>query len=103
MMRAMRRFTMSALAGGVLFVGNIQAQQPTPPMIIVQAANAPTATPVPAAASAADTGGIEIAIKALEQVKAANEAMLKKQEAMLQQLDELQKAAEQLKVFSKRV
>ena len=29
--------------------------------------------------------------------------MLKKQEAMLQQLDELQKAAEQLKVFSKRV
>jgi len=35
-------------------------------------------------------------------VKAANEATLKKQEAMLQQLDELQKGAEQLKVFSKR-
>jgi hypothetical protein len=102
-MRAMRSFTMSVLAGGALFVANIQAQQPTPPMIVVQAANAPTATPVPAAASAPDTGGIEIAIKALEQVKAANEATLKKQEAMLQQLDELQKAAEQLKVFSKRV
>lgn len=102
-MRAMRPFTMSVLAGGALFVANIQAQQPTPPMIVVQAANAPTATPVPTAAPAADTGAVEIAIKALEQVKAANEATLKKQEAMLQQLDELQKAAEQLKVFSKRV
>jgi hypothetical protein len=103
-MRAIRVSTMSALAAGALVVGNIQAQQPTPPMIIVQAADATaTATPPPAAASAADTSAVAIAIKALEQVKAANEATLKKQETMLQQLDELQKAAEQLKIFSKRV
>jgi hypothetical protein len=95
---------MLTLAAGALFVGNVQGQQPTPPMIIVQAADATaTATPAPAAASAADTSAVAIAIKALEQVKAANEATLKKQETMLQQLDELQKAAEQLKIFSKRV
>lgn len=35
-------------------------------------------------------------------MKAANEEMLRKQEATLQQLDEIQKAAEQLKIFSKR-
>jgi len=40
--------------------------------------------------------------KALEEVKAANAETIKKQEAMLQQLDELQKAAAQLKIFSHR-
>ena len=38
----------------------------------------------------------------LQEIKAANEEMLKKQEAALQQLDELQKAADEIKVFSKR-
>jgi hypothetical protein len=74
-------------------------------MIIVQAANAaPSGTPVVAAPPNAETGSaIDAATKALEQVKAANEETLKKQETVLQQLDELQKAAEQLKIFSKRV
>ena len=35
-------------------------------------------------------------------VKAANDETLKRQEATLQQLDDLQKAAEQLKIFAKR-
>ena len=35
-------------------------------------------------------------------MKAANAETLKKQETTLQQLDELQKAAEQIKVFTKR-
>jgi aminoglycoside phosphotransferase (APT) family kinase protein len=88
-----------------LTIGGAKAQQPTPPIIVVQAAGAvaPTATPVAAAAAAATEATLAAAIKALEQVKAANDATLKKQEAMLQQLDELQKAAEQLKVFTKRV
>src|SRR4051794_30440531 len=78
------------------------AQQPSPPMVIVQAAGTTTAAaPAPAAASA--DSAIVAAIKSLEQTKTANDALLKKQEATLQQLDELQKAAEQLKVFSKRV
>ena len=40
--------------------------------------------------------------QALEEAKAANEATLKKQDEMLQQLDEIQKAAEQLKILAKR-
>jgi hypothetical protein len=35
-------------------------------------------------------------------MKATNEETLKKQQAALQQLDDLQKAAEQLKTFGKR-
>jgi len=86
-----------------LSIAGIQAQQPTPPFVVVQAAGAaPAATPAPTAASTSDVT-ISSAIKALEQVKAANDATLKKQEAMMQQLDEMQKAAEQLKIFSKRV
>ncbi len=38
----------------------------------------------------------------LQQMKETNAETLKKQEAALQQLDEIQKAAEQLKIFSKR-
>ena len=44
----------------------------------------------------------QAAIKMLQEAKAANDEMLKRQEATLQQLDELQKAADQLKIFSKR-
>jgi hypothetical protein len=69
---------------------------------VVQPAGQPAATPVPAAAAASEQA-LANALKALEQVKTENDATLKKQEDMLQRLDELQKAAEQLKVFSKRV
>jgi hypothetical protein len=101
-MSAVKSFGMLALTAAALVTGVIQAQQPTPPMIIVQPAGT-TATATPAPAAVSNDASITAAIKALEQVKAANDATLKKQEAMLQQLDELQKAAEQLKFFSKRV
>ena len=103
----MSRSKITLIAFGLTLTAFIQigtAQQPTP-MITVQAATsvatpAATAAPAPAANQSA---AVDAAIKALEQVKGANEEMLKRQEAMLQQLDELQKAAEQLKIFSKRV
>ena len=41
-------------------------------------------------------------MKAILGMKAANEEILKKQAAALQQLDELQKAVEQLRIYSKR-
>jgi hypothetical protein len=72
----------------------------SPPPIIIQAAtpvSAPVATPAPAAPESTTA-----AIKLLQELKAANEETLKKQQAVLEQLDELQKAAEQLKIFSKR-
>jgi hypothetical protein len=78
----------------------LHAQSPTP--IVVQAATATTAAapaPIPVAR---DSEPNPIAMRMLQQMKAANEDVLKKQEATLQRLDEIQKAAEQLKIFSKR-
>jgi hypothetical protein len=80
--------------------GIIRAQSPT---IVVQAAS-----PVPIAATsatppaAADSKSLSPLIKLLQEMKATNEETLKKQQAALQQLDDLQKAAEQLKTFGKR-
>ena len=102
MKRVIKAGSVFAALSEALWIGVIRAQQPTPQMIVVQPAGT-TATATPAPAAASSDSAVAIAIKALEQVKAANDATLKKQEAMLQQLDELQKAAEQLKVFSKRV
>ena len=83
-------------------VAGLPAQTPKP--IIVQAANVPagTITSSPPPAPAPDNSTVLNAIKALEQIKAANAETLKRQEETLQKLDELQKAAEQLKFFTKR-
>ena len=80
----------------------INAQSPTP--IIVQAANAPTVTSTSSktAAAVTDAQSIPAAIKQLEQIKAANDEVLAKQKAALQRLDELQDAADQLRIFAKR-
>jgi hypothetical protein len=84
----------------------MRAQQPTPPLMVVQAATnakppiVPTKSATPT--SADNSSSLQAAVKALQQAKAANAETLKHQEAMLQQLDDLQKAAEQLKIFAKR-
>jgi hypothetical protein len=77
----------------------LHAQSPTP--IVVQAATATTAAPTPIPA-AKDSEPNPIAMRMLQQMKAANQDVLKKQEATVQRLDEILKAAEQLKIFSKR-
>jgi hypothetical protein len=78
------------------------AQSPTP--IVVQAASgtAVTSTSSKAVAAAPDVHSIPDAIKLLEQIKAANDEVLAKQKASLERLDELQDAAEQLRIFAKR-
>ena len=98
-MRA-QKLTLLVFALTLAFVSNaLRAQSPTP--IIVQAVTATTASPTPIPA-AKDSEPNPIAMRMLQQMKAANEDVLKKQEATLQRLDEIQKAAEQLKIFSKR-
>jgi hypothetical protein len=89
--------TMSVLAA--------KAQSPAP--IVVQAASAATVSSNSASATtsppaAQDSEALQAALKSLREIKAANEETLKKQEAALQQLDELQKAADQVKIFGKR-
>jgi hypothetical protein len=77
-----------------------RAQSPTP--IIVQAASAVSATPSAARTVPADASSVPEAIKLLEQMKTSNQEILGKQEAALERLDELQKAADQLKIFTRR-
>jgi hypothetical protein len=76
-----------------------RAQSPAP--IIVQAASAVPATST-SPASVTAVSSVPDAIKLLEQVKAANDEVLTKQKAALERLDELQEAADQLRIFAKR-
>lgn len=98
----LKAITVCGLCATALLVGGAKAQQPTPPLIVVQPASQPTAAPAPAAPSGSEQA-LAAALKALEQVKSDNDATLKKQEEMMQRLEELLKEAEQLKIFSKRV
>ena len=71
--------------------------------IIVQPANAPAAAAAqPAPALKRDDVDVPGAIKALQEMKAANEEMLNKQQATLQALEELQQQAAQLRIYTKR-
>ena len=49
-----------------------------------------------------NSASLQVALKMLKEMKAANEETLRKQAATLEQLDELEKAAEQIKVYTKR-
>ncbi len=51
----------------------------------------------------ADVHSIPDAINLLEQIKAANDEVLAKQKAALERLDELQDAADQLRIFESAV
>ena len=76
----------------------------SPPQIVVQAV-APATSPAPALAPGPGTekeNSAATLVKLLQEIKAANEETLKKQAATLQQLDEMEKAAEQIKIYSKR-
>jgi hypothetical protein len=77
-----------------------KAQSPAP--IVVQAASAETVSSTTSPPVAQDSEALQAALKSLQEIKVANEETLKKQEAALQQLDELQKAADQVKIFGKR-
>jgi hypothetical protein len=86
-------FAVALLATTPLF-----AQAPMPivtpmPTKVVQA-------PAPAAVTTTDTTASNL--KALRDFKAANDEILKRQKTALETLDELQKAADQIKMYTKR-
>ena len=96
---------MSILATMSIFAA--EAQSPIPIIVpaISPAANAAGGSDLDksnAPPAVQESQSFQAAIKMLQETKAANDEMLKKQEATLQQLGELQKAADQLKIFSKR-
>ena len=77
------------------------AQSPTP--VVIQAiVPASAVAPAPVQNAAAPSAGTDAALKALQDMKAANEAILAKQAATLQQLDEMEKSADQIKIYTKR-
>jgi len=86
----------------LLITGGVKAQSPAP--IVVQAASGTTVTSTSSKAvtTAPDVHSIPDAIKLLEQIKAANDEVLAKQKAALERLNELQDAADQLRIFAKR-
>lgn len=92
-------FPFVALALGTLAISSIDGQSPAP--IIIQAA---TFAPAAAAASPPGTNAAESKeiMQLLQEMQATNAATIKKQEAALQTLDALQKAAEEIKIYSKR-
>jgi uncharacterized membrane protein len=91
--RTLLIFSFVAIAFGAL-----RAQSP---MVVVQAATPAPATTVTATPPPPPDSNATL-IQLLQQMKSTNEETLKKQRALLEQLDELQKAAEQMKAFSKR-
>ena len=95
----MRAITLSILTAFAL-AGVLPAQQPM--TVIVQAATpAITSSQVPAAATD-NSSSIQAALKMLQQMKAANEETLRKQAATLEKLDELEKTADQIRIFTSR-
>ena len=92
----MRAMTLSIL-GIFALAGMLPAQSP----VIVPAAT-PAVTSSQAPAAPDNSGSLQGALKMLQEMKAANEETLRKQAATLEQLDELEKAADQLRVYSKR-
>ncbi len=74
---------------------SVQAQSPAP--IVGQAV-----APKVAAAPLAPAVSAEATLKTLQEIKAVNEDILRKQAATLQQLEEMVKTAEQIKIYTKR-
>jgi hypothetical protein len=95
----MRQLFCTSIFAAISIFG-ARAQSPAP--IVLQAASPAAMTATLPTATTQSSASVEAAIKLLDQLKAKNEETLKKQEAALQQLGELQQGAEQLKIFSKR-
>ena len=95
----MRTITLSILAISAL-AGLLSAQSPNPVIVVPAATSAVTSSQAPVAVD--NAGSVQGALKMLQEMKAANEETLRKQAATLELLDELEKTADQLKVYTKR-
>lgn len=79
----------------------LSAQSPMP--VVVQAATpAVKSAAAPAAAAPEKSDSLQAVLKMLQAMKAANEDTLRKQAATLEQLEALEKEAEQIKISTKR-
>jgi hypothetical protein len=93
----MRALILSIIAAAIL----ISTSDGQTPMPIVVPAMTPASAQSPAAA-AVTTAATQTTLKALQAIKAANDEILKQQAATLEKLDEIEKAANEIRVYSKR-
>ena len=91
-------FIFALLVLGIFATDSSRAQSSVP--VILQAATAAPAAPAPV--SAPPAADLKNVMQLLQEMQSTNTATIKKQEASLATLDALQKAAEEIKIYSKR-
>ena len=94
----MRAVVLSILTA-LVFVSLSEAQSPSP---IVVPAMTPATNTHSAASAGVTTASTQATLKVLQAMKAANEEILKQQAATLQKLDEVEKAANDIRIYTKR-
>lgn len=103
MRRIIYSLVFAAVALGALPLISTHAQSLAP--VVLQAespAPATTAAPSPSPSPASPSASSQTMLQRLQEMQATNAATIKKQEAALETLDALQKAAEEIKIYSKR-
>jgi hypothetical protein len=94
----MRTFIPLAVAFS-LFVSIGVAQTPNPVVVPAMTPATTAQAPVTAGVTAASA---QTTLKALQAMKVANDEILKQQAATLQKLDEMEKAAQEIRIYTKR-
>jgi len=97
-MRTMRVFIIGAAMLACTVIGIAQTSEPTPLVIPTQ----PTPAPADAAREQAEQAELAADIKELQELKAQNNEILKDQQVALDVLEQLEKDADQLRIYSKR-
>jgi Tfp pilus assembly protein PilN len=98
-MRTMRVLIIGAAMLACTVIGIAQTSEPTPPLTIP---TQPTPAPADAAKEQAEQAELAADIKELQELKAQNNEILKDQQAALDVLEQLEKDADQLRIYSKR-
>ena len=98
-MRTMRVFIIGAAILACTVIAIAQTSEPTPPLTIP---TQPTPAPADAAKEQAEQAELAADIKELQELKAQNNEILKDQQAALDVLEQLEKDADQLRIYSKR-
>ncbi len=93
------RTLFSFILGAAALVSIANAQSPKP---VVVPAMTPATTAQSSVTPALAAALTEPTLKALQEMKAANNEILKQQEATLQKLDEIEKAANEIRIYTKR-
>jgi hypothetical protein len=94
-MRTVRVFIIGATMLGCTVIGIAQNSEQMPPTVPTQRTLAP-------ADAEKEQAELAESIKELQELKAQNQEILKDQQAALETLEQLEKDAEQLRIFSKR-